>query len=277
VHDLTDFKAYAGRNGTLSRVRNRLWQTGLNRSDVVIAISEATRHDLAATLGISGSRVRVVYEGVDQERFTPGGPGVATAPPFLLYVGTLDAHKNVPFLLRIHAELVARGLDVELVLAGRHPRERVAALADALPEAVRERVRWAGFVDDAELVRLLRSCAAFVFPSLNEGFGLAVVEAMACGAPVVSSGAGSLEEVVGAGGLVLPPTDEGQWVGALERVLGDPSYREALVARAVTRAEAFSWDRAAASYRECLGGSAPRYRPPASLSHRVAQERVREQ
>ena len=256
VHDLTDYKAYAERGGLGTRVRNLLWHLGLKRSAAVVAISEATRRDLVDVLGVNGATV--VYEGVDRSRFSPaaGESSEATVAaadrPFLLYVGTLDPHKNVPFLMGVYQALIERGHVVDLVLAGRHRPEQVQPLTAELSGAARAGVRWAGFVDDAQLARLLATCAAFVFPSRNEGFGLAAAEAMACGAPVVSSDAGSLAEVVGAGGLLLSPDDGPGWVAALDRILTDPAHRDDLAARALARAEAFSWDRAAEAYRALI-------------------------
>lgn len=260
VHDLTDFRAFAGRGGVGTRVRNWLWRVGLSRSGAVIAISEATRRDLATMLGIAGVHVSVVYEGVDQALFSPTArlPSVDGAgQPFLLYVGTLDPHKNVAFLLSVYSDLVRRGLGVDLVLVGRQPPETVRALMASLPVEIRSGVRWAGFVKDPELARLLATCTAFVFPSLNEGFGLAVAEAMACGAPVVSSDAGSLAEVIAGGGVLLAPDNLGAWVSALERVLTDVSHRQHLAEQALARSRIFSWDRAAEAYRQILKASRP--------------------
>jgi glycosyltransferase involved in cell wall biosynthesis len=98
----------------------------------------------------------------------------------------------------------------------------------------------------------MRNCAAFVFPSLSEGFGLAPVEAMACGAPVVSSAATSLAEVVGEGGVLLSPTDHDGWVRELSSVLSDKEYRRELSRRALGRSSTFSWDRAAGAYRKLI-------------------------
>ena len=271
VHDLTDYKPYSGRASLGTAVRNKLWRAGLLRSEAVVAISRATRRDLVEVLDLNAGRVSVVYEGVDRARFVPpdrpsdGDRQLAEAGrarPFLLYVGTLDPHKNVPFLLRVYQGLLDEGHEVDLVLAGRYSAEQADAHARTLSDQARRGVRWAGFVSDAALAELLAASAAFVFPSRNEGFGLAAAEAMACGAAVVSSDAGSLREVVAAGGVLLSPDDLEGWVSTLGRVLTHADYRDELGARARARADAFSWDRAAASYADVIAAVQRRIASP---------------
>ena len=144
-------------------------------------------------------------------------------------------------------------------MPGRYTPAQAGALVADLPAEARAGVRWAGFVDDAALAGLLGTCAAFVFPSRNEGFGLAAAEAMACGAPVVSSNAGSLAEVVGGGGVLLSPDDAEAWTATLARVLTDADFRADLSRRALARSDAFSWDRAADAYARILARlAAPR-------------------
>lgn len=260
AHDLTDFRAYSGRKGLGTTVRNRLWAAGLRRARAVIAISNATREDVLAVFGLSADRVHVVFEGFDPRIFRPASSSVAASEPapepasapYLLYAGTLDPHKNIALALDVFARLRARGRAVTFKLVGRHDKARIAALIDAVPPAVRDGVDFVGFVSDDELARLMRGCAAFVFPSRNEGFGLAPVEAMACGAPVAAAAAGSLPEVVGDGGMLLDPDDADGWVRHVDRLLDDPDCRRDWSARALARSNVFSWDQAAAAYRAII-------------------------
>lgn len=255
AHDLTDLRAFAGRASLGVRVRNALWAAGLRRSLATIAISRATRRDVIDTFGLPPERVHVVYEGFDPGTFAPAlPPNVAAAAEtrFLLYAGTLDPHKNLAFALKVFARLRAEGRPLKFRLVGRQPADRVAALLAAVPPDTRRDVRFEGFVSDARLADLMRGCAAFMFPSRNEGFGLAPVEAMACGAPVIAAAAGSLPEVVGEGGVLLDPDDVDGWTRHVGRVLDEPDYARELRARALARASLFSWDRAAAGYRMIL-------------------------
>jgi glycosyltransferase involved in cell wall biosynthesis len=248
AHDVTQIRSYALRQSFAERVRQQLWIAGMRHSDAVIAISGATRHDLIEAIGLSPARLPVIYEGYDPSIFKPA-PAETKAPerPYLLYAGTLAPNKNLPFLLEQYARLRARH-EIDLVLVGKQGKAEVARLLATVPEGARPSIHFRGFVTDEELATLMQRCTAFVFPSLNEGFGLAVVEAMACGAPTVSSWAGSLREVVGDGGELLDPQDEDAWVDSLERVVANADLRADLSRRAISRAADFSWDEAAGAY-----------------------------
>ena len=253
VHDLTQARELRLHRSRARDARIRMWKTALRRSDRVIAISEATKRDLVESFGVDPARVDVVYEGYDPATFYPR-TSEPQGTPYLLYAGTLAPNKNIPFLLRVFCTVRDAGSNVELQLAGRYPPERVAELMAAVPEQHRAAVKMIGFVSDQELGERMRGCTAFVFPSLSEGFGLAPVEAMACGAPVVSSEATSLKEVVGEGGVLLSPQDEQGWVDALTRVLASADHRRELSERALRRSTAFSWERAAQAYQAIIEG-----------------------
>jgi glycosyltransferase involved in cell wall biosynthesis len=243
-------KTFAQRRGRIERIRNFLWVAGLKRSRKIIAISQATQRDLLETFDLPDGKVVVIYEGYDPDIFRPASE-IGSAAPYLLYAGTLAPNKNIPFLLRAFAR--ARGSSpIRLKLVGKQSTADVEALLQPLSEEVRSAIDFVGFVSDEELAALMQQCTAFVFPSLNEGFGLAVVEAMACGAPIISSDAGSLLEVVGDGGVLLSPTDEEKWVAQIAAVLGDPDIRHQLRSRALARSAAFSWSNAASAYLSLL-------------------------
>ncbi len=232
-------------------------------ADLILTVSEAARRDLIAWFGLPEEKVRVVTEGPDAV-FGPrdDGPesqavlaryGIAPGSRFVLYVGGLSPHKN---LLRL-IEAFARGArdDVTLVLVGdlgdvfhTHVPELRAAVTRCGLEG---RVRWTGFVPDADLVFLYNRAYVLAQPSLMEGFGLPPVEAMACGTPVLASCAGSLPEVVGDAGWFFDPTDVSQIAGALRRLLDDPAGRDRLARKARHRAGRFTWT---ASARAMLDG-----------------------
>lgn len=249
VHDITWLKPFAPPRSRGTKTRDSLWRAGLRRSEV-IAISDATRRDVAAWAGIDAVAIPVVYEGFDPHLFHPGVQ--ALGRPVLLYAGTLAAHKNVPGILAAFARVRERGVDAVLKLVGRYEQAQAATLLATVPERWRADVDFAGFVSTEQLGDEMRACAAFLFPSRNEGFGLAPVEAMACGAPVLSSPGGALAEVVADGGMLLDPDDIDAWADAIARVLTDADFAAALRARARARAAVFSWDRAAGQYRAVL-------------------------
>jgi glycosyltransferase involved in cell wall biosynthesis len=164
--------------------------------------------------------------------------------PYLFYIGGLEGRKNIPFLLRGFA---AAGLtDVELVLAGGSEADRAALARLAGELGIGNRVRFPGFVPDADLPGLYAAALGFVYPSEYEGFGLQLVESMAVGCPTLASRATSLQEVLGHGGDTFALDDPGELAGRLNRLANDPAYRGELSERARRRSADFSWDRTAA-------------------------------
>ena len=266
VHDLS-FVRFPGRFVPAKRH----YQTILTRATVararrVIAVSESTKRDIVRFLGVPPDRVSVVAEGVD-DAFAPLPEAQVCAfraqhglpEAFILYVGSLEPRKNLPLLLRAYHRLRAAGLaSWPLVLAGGK-----GWLYDDIFRLVKELeledvVRFPGFVLYEELPLWYNAAGLFVYPSLYEGFGLPVLEAMSCGTPVVASNASSLPEVVGSAGLVVDcaSRDEGPLAEALEKLIGEPGLRARYAAAGRQRAATFSWTRAVtetiAVYRRAL-------------------------
>ncbi|AMV37101.1 glycosyltransferase family 4 protein [Planctomyces sp. SH-PL62] len=239
-------------------------------SDRIVTVSETSKRYLMDRLGLDADRLRIVGEAADPA-FRPlrdearadealGRYGVPAGSRFLLYVGGLSPHKNL--LRLVEAFAAATPDDVLLVLTGdfqdvfhTHVPEIRGAIARLGLEG---RVLLPGFVPDEDLVALYSRTYALVFPSLLEGFGLPAVEAMACGAPVVASRAGSLPEVVGDAGLFFDPLDVPDMAAALDAILRDPDLRDALAARALRRSATFDWDRSATALLACFEELAPR-------------------
>ncbi|MDR7545249.1 MAG: glycosyltransferase family 1 protein [Armatimonadota bacterium] len=226
---------------------------GLERTDAVVAISEATKRDFIELMGADPAKVRVVYPGVEA-RQVPSDDGEDAARlcarygvhrPYLLYVGSLGPHKNVETLVRAFRRLrQSRRIGHQLVLCGatRWGRAVLEAASDLTAAGACVVL---DFIPPEDVPCFYRHAEAFVFPSLYEGFGLPVLEAMACGAPVVSSNAGALPEVVGDAGLLVSPTDEEAIEDALHRVLTDPALREHLRAKGYRQAARFDWKESA--------------------------------
>jgi glycosyltransferase involved in cell wall biosynthesis len=249
MHDLTALR-YPEAYGRATVAQTRwLLPRMLRRCARVVAVSDSTRRDLGELLHLPDERVEVIGEGFDRDVFRPRTQAEVVAVTarhglvgrYLLYAGTFSRHKNLGVLARVLARLPA---DVSLVLVG---RKDAGAFAEFEHEAgragTRSRVLTPGYVTRDELAVLMSGASAFVYPSRYEGFGLAPLEAMACGAPVVASKVASLPEVVGAGGrLVDAPSDEA-WARALADTLS--ADREALSPLAVAQAARFDWDDAA--------------------------------
>ncbi|MDX1579648.1 MAG: glycosyltransferase family 4 protein [Gemmatimonadota bacterium] len=209
------------------------------------AISESTAGDLERR-GIDRGRIRVIPPGIDHGRYTPGARSDRAARPTVLYLGRLKRYKGLDILLRAMARLRASGLRGDLVIAGRgDDRARLERLGGELE--LGDRVRFLGHVDEDEKLRWLRRAWVLAYPSPKEGWGLAVVEAAACGTPVIASDSPGLRESVLAGesGLLVPHDDVQAWSRALEDLLGSPDLRDHLAKGGIAHAATFSWDRAA--------------------------------
>lgn len=241
----------SARSRLLFRVTTRL---ALAAAKQVIAITESARRDFIAEFGIRPDRITAVPLAADPA-FQPQPPAEIEAVRaklqlprrFVLYLGSNKPHKNLVGLVNAWSELlVGDGVgDAELVVAGawdpRYPEAR--ELAGSLGDP---KIHWIGPVGDAELPALYTAATAFVFPSRFEGFGLPVIEAMACGVPVICSNVTALPEVAGDAAILVDPDDKGGLTAALGRMLNDEALRADLRERGLARAADFSWTKTAA-------------------------------
>jgi glycosyltransferase involved in cell wall biosynthesis len=245
------------------------WSTRYNARAAarVVADSEATRQDLVRWYGTAADKIAVIYPGRD-ERLAPVADAEALAgvrgrygltDAYLLYVGTLQPRKNLVRLVQAFASLLgAHGSSpqlpagLQLVLAGQKGWLYDEILAEIGKLGLEGRVVATGYVADEELPALLSGALAFVFPSLYEGFGLPVLEAMACGTPVVCSNASSLPEVAGDAALMVDPRDTEALAEALWRIVSDEPLRRTLVERGGEWVRRFSWRRCAQEVLELL-------------------------
>lgn len=226
----------------------------------VIAISEATRRDLIEHVGVPPERIDVVHSGVDHERFGPVAgvreharlrARLGFEDPFLLCLGASDARKNLPLLVRAFAQSgVAK--QVKLVFAGPISPKQRARLARTIADGgVESSVHVLGFIEDSLLVALYRQCLAYVFPSSYEGFGLPILEAMACGAPTLTSTVSSLGEVAGDAALTVASLDQDCLASGIARIVSDAELRASLRARGLEHVKAFTWERCAKQTLRC--------------------------
>jgi glycosyltransferase involved in cell wall biosynthesis len=221
----------------------------------VLTLSESSKRDLIERLGVSPEKIVITPCGVDETMRRVEDPQsiadvlrrYGITPPFILSVGLLQPRKNLPRVVEAFARLRERRPDLpqRLVIGG-----RVGWGVEPLMNRVRalrleNAVHFAGYVADEDLPALYSAADLFVYPSLYEGFGLPPLEAMACGAPVVTSNVSSLPEVVGDAALMVNPLDVEAMAAAMEQILTDSTLRQTLTARGGERARAFTWERMA--------------------------------
>jgi glycosyltransferase involved in cell wall biosynthesis len=267
VHDLIYAHFPDAHAGIRDKGMKVLVPAAARRSDRVIADSKSTRDDLVALLGIAPGRVDVVPLGLGAVlRQTPAPESEVRARFALgdrnvvLALSAKRPHKNLLALIGalVRIPIEARPL---LVLPGYPTAHEMELRARAELLGVSEDVRFPAWVSAAELEGLWAVARAFVFPSLYEGFGLPVLEAMARGVPVACSAIPALREVVGDAALLFAPHDEQAIAQALQRLLGDPALAESLRARGLRRAHEFTWERAARrtleSYARAAGVASP--------------------
>jgi glycosyltransferase involved in cell wall biosynthesis len=270
IHDMASL-LFETRSGIHMDVRRFLLRRGLLRAKRIIAVSEATRRDVSEALGIPEERIRLAYNAPNPEFFRPARSTDARAAgpqreqlerarileryqihyPFLLYAGNIRPQKNIPRLVEAFAvarEHLSRHPvyhDLHLIIIGdeisRYPSVRRAVIQARVERAV----RFLGFVPFDTLRVFFESAAAFVFPSLYEGFGLPPLEAMASGTPVVTSNVGSLPEVVGDAALLVNPENVFEIARGIQEVLLDEDLRLQLIAKGKAQAARFSWERTA--------------------------------
>ncbi len=216
------------------------------RATRILVPSRSTAEDVIRELRVPAARRGhvVVTPEASNPAYRPD-PATRPAGPVVLFVGRRDPYKNLPALVRAFARVVRAVPSARLVVVGppdpRYPEAEAAAREVRLGDAI----EWRGYVDGPGLVRAYREAAVFALPSRYEGFGLPVLEAMACGTPVVCGNGSSLPEVAGDAALLVPPDDEGEIAAALVRVLTDAPFADALRDRGLRRAAQFSWERTA--------------------------------
>jgi len=251
VHDMTCWLMPELHTAANVRADRNYAEKVLQRAAGLIAVSENTKNDTVRLLDIDPDRIVVIYPGVTEEFFHPTIEGVRSARAkyklerqYVLCLGTIEPRKNVATLLdaweQVSPDLRAK---TDLVFAG--PEGWAAGAMLARLRKAGKGVRYLGYVPEPDLPSLTAGAAVFTYPSLYEGFGFPVAQAMAAGVPVVVSNVSSLPEVTGGAGVVVDPCSAAEIRSALERLLNDPTEREQLAARGKERALAFRWDKCA--------------------------------
>ena len=260
IHDCIHlrFPQYLPNRGAYYYARTMMTMAA-RRAQRVITVSEASKDDILHYLRIPADKVEVIYNALDERLASAPTPAEVSRvrerfllnSPFVLYTGNIKPHKNVDRLIEAFSILRRRGFeDVKLLILGDEVSRYQNLRRLVHRFQLHQQVRFLGFVPDATLSALYRLDAVFVFPSLYEGFGLPPLEAMAAGAPVITSNVSSLPEVVGEAAILIDPMDAGAIADAMARVLGDDVLRASLIARGHERVKGFSWRRSVARVRQ---------------------------
>jgi glycosyltransferase involved in cell wall biosynthesis len=239
-------------------IRGKVYLTmdfaGMKKAKKIIAISAHTKRDLMSYLGIPEEKISVIYQGINHEIFKP--PKIVQRKidsPYILYVGTEVPRKNFKGVLNSFQKLKEKRefRNLKLVKVGNassgwsHEKYRNISLNLIRSLYLENEVVFTGFLDKKELAFYYAGAECLVFPSFYEGFGFPVLEAMACGCPVVASNVSSLPEVVGDAGLLVNPHDHNAIAAAIESILSNESLKKSLKKAGLERAKLFSWRKTA--------------------------------
>ena len=234
----------------------------VRQADLILTVSEHSKSHITQYFKIPDSKVKVILEA-PSDIFTKLPRNTEMMPiirryslspddRFLLYVGGISPHKNLGFLIEAFHRLISdlSFSDVKLVLVGDYKGDSFYSDYPAIKRLIHHpdlqgRIIMTGFVNDADLVYLYNAASLLVLPSLDEGFGLPVIEAMACGTPVIASDRGSLPEILGGAGRLFDPEQLDNLHEQLREVLGNPLLRYEMQEAGLVRQKEFSWDRAA--------------------------------
>ena len=229
-------------------LRRWFYRQSARTADLIITDSEFSRQEISTAYQIDPEQIHVVPLGVGAPFIgsTPHGDTREMREPYLLHVGDLHPRRNLPLLIRALARLSSLLVNTtvpKLVLVGLDRGERGKIEDEARHAHVR--IHFSGPVDDRTLASLYVGAAAFVYPSRYEGFGLPLLEAMACGTPVLASRAGAIPEIVGNAGILVDPDDETEMATGIARLLSDADFASRLREAGRQRAKDYTWDRTA--------------------------------
>ena len=263
IHDCIHlrFPEYLPSRMAYAYARASLW-TATHQAARVLTVSEASKRDILRYFRVPDEKIDVIPNAIDERFNQPPEPEQIQRvreryqldDPFVLYAGNIKPHKNIERLIEAFHLFRKGGFDqVKLLIIG-DEISKYATLRRAVHRLkLHKHVRFFGFVSDETLAALYRLAAVFVFPSLYEGFGLPPLEAMASGAPVITSNVSSLPEVVGDAALLIDPYDPDAIADAMRQVLSDDGLRASLRERGLLRARHFSWERSIGRVHDIYG------------------------
>lgn len=261
IHDLKYIKIpelfYRKARGK-SWLMKTIMRDSIRRARKVITVSKNSKEDLVNVLNVHPNKIEVIYEACDScyqkvsDSINHVSNKYGVKLPFILFVGEIRPHKNLIRLLKAFKQVKYK--EYLLIIVGKTYRNYREPFAQVEKLGIQNRVRFLKFIPKEDLVHFYNLATVFILPSLYEGFGLPVLEAMACNTPVIISNVSSLPEVAGDSALLINPYDIESIKDALDRILGNPSLRQTLRERGLKQAQKFSWSKTAGEtikvYRE---------------------------
>jgi glycosyltransferase involved in cell wall biosynthesis len=248
VHDLSLQCSLLYNLSTRMKVYLKFDILGIKRAEHIIAISEYTKNDLISLLKIPSEKISVVHQGIDHEIYHTQRVNLFNYK-YVLYVGSEQPRKNLPSLLKAFFALKKKDefKDLKLVKIGGSGLEvdRKATLNTINELGLQKDVIFTGFIPEVDLPMYYSNASCFILPSLYEGFGLPLLEAMACGCPVIASNTTAIPEVVGDAGILVDPRNINEIESAIEQVLSNEKLRENLIEKGFIQSNKFSWERTA--------------------------------
>lgn len=260
IHDLFFLLNPERTRAEIRRDYAQLSPSHARRADAVITSSAHTKGLVSEHLGVAAERIYVCPPGAPTWRTLGRAPNVP-GDGYLLFLGTLEPRKNLDVLLDAYLALLRESRPVpRLVIAGGASADAKGWLDRISRAPLSSHVFYKGYVANDEREALYAGARALVLPSLDEGFGLPVLEAMSAGIAVVTSNRGSLPEVVGNAGVLIDPVDVSTWAATIERLSSDTTWTAELACKSLERAKAFTWDRSSAELRRAYSDAITRRR-----------------
>lgn len=249
IHQHVDIRSASTHNFLIHKIKKlgykKAFGTALKKSSKIITVSKFVKKQLENEWNVPTQKISVTYEGVDESFGKKESPGILREnnikPPYIFYVGNAHPHKNIRELVKVFFELRKKHQYLQLVLSG----DDNFFWPEIKKEYKDQNIIYTGKVSDEELVTLYKNAQAFVTASLEEGFGLPLLEAFALGCPVVSSNMGSLPEVGSDAALYFSPKNQEDMIEKLQKVLNDQKLRKELIEKGKKRVKDFSWEKMA--------------------------------
>ncbi len=252
IHDVIPY-IYPETSSRLDWLIYRFWlPLVVSRLDSIITVSEQSRNDLLRYLPVKPENITVIpeaaspiYQPISQTQIRNTLLSYGINFPYILYVGSIEARKNLNTLLEAYAQVLCWSNKWKLVIVGAHKWKYSSVFSTLERLQLTSDVHFTGYVPEGDLPVFYNGASLFVFPSLYEGFGLPVLEAMSCGTPVVTSNCSSLPEVTDEAAILVDPMDVNAIARAISQVLDEPELAMSMRERGITQAQQFSWEQTA--------------------------------